>query len=117
MSHVIERKRVTISVKRQFTIPQKYYELLGFESDAECILKDDGIYIRPLRTEASDFSEEILADLIMQGFAGEELLNKFKEQTKKVRPAIEKMISEADESSKSGAGKVALTDLFNTVKS
>lgn len=40
MAQVAERKRVTISVKRQFTIPQKYYESLGFETDAECILQD-----------------------------------------------------------------------------
>ena len=102
MSQAAERKRVTISVKRQFTIPQKYYELLGFESDAECILKDGGIFIRPLRNEPSDFSEEILADLVTQGLSGQELLARFKEQTRKIRPAVQKMIKEADDTAKSG---------------
>jgi len=97
MPQTAEHKRVAISVKRQFTIPRKFYESLGFESDAECILLDGGIFIRPLRNESSDFSEEILADLLAQGLSGQELLAKFKEQTKKVRPAVQRMINEADE--------------------
>ncbi len=116
MPQAAEHKRVTISVKRQFTIPQKYYESLGFESDAECILQDGGIFIRPLRNEPSDFSEEILADLVAQGLSGQELLARFKEQTRKIRPAVRKMIEEADEAAKSGSGKRSLDDLFARVK-
>jgi len=117
MPKVADRKRVSISIKRQFTIPQKYYDSLGFECDAECILQDGGIFIRPLRNESSDFSEEILADLVAQGLSGQELLARFKEQTKKVRPAVQKMIEEADEAAKSGAGKRSINDLFSTAKS
>jgi len=116
MPQAAEHKRVTISVKRQFTIPQKYYESLGFESDAECILQDGGIFIRPLRNEPSDFSEEILADLVAQGLSGQELLARFKEQTRKIRPAVRKMIEEADEAAKSESGKRSLDDLFARVK-
>lgn len=116
MPKVADRKRVTISVKRQFTIPQKYYESLGFESDAECILQDGGIFIRPLRNAGSDFSEEILADLVAQGLSGQELLARFKEQTKKVKPAVRKMIDKADEVVKSGVGKRSIDELFKPVK-
>jgi len=116
MPQAIDRKRVSISVKRQFTIPQKYYAALGFESDAECILQDGGIFIRPLRNESSDFSEEILADLVAQGLSGQEILARFKEQTKKVRPAVQRLIEEADEAAKSGAGKQSINDLFSTAK-
>jgi bifunctional DNA-binding transcriptional regulator/antitoxin component of YhaV-PrlF toxin-antitoxin module len=116
MPQVADRKRVTISVKRQFTIPQKFYEALGFDTDAECILQDGGIFIRPLRNESSDFSEEILADLVAQGFSGQELLARFKEQTKKVRPAVQRLIDEADEVAKSGSGKKSVNDLFPQAK-
>jgi bifunctional DNA-binding transcriptional regulator/antitoxin component of YhaV-PrlF toxin-antitoxin module len=117
MPQSAERKCVTISVKRQFTIPKKFYESLGFEFDAECILQDGGIFIRPLRNEPSDFSEEILADLLAQGLSGQELLAKFKEQTKKVRPAVQRMIKEADEAAKSSSGKRSISDLFSQAKS
>ncbi|HKL85823.1 MAG TPA: hypothetical protein VJ861_05790 [Treponemataceae bacterium] len=117
MSDVIDRKRVAISVKRQFTIPQKYYEVLGFESDAECTLLDGGIFIRPLRDDPSDFSEHILADLIGQGLSGQELLAQFKIQSKKVRPAILKMITEADKEAESNRKETQnIDDLFALVK-
>ena len=37
---VPEQKRVTITTKRQFTIPQKYYTDLGFDREAICIKGD-----------------------------------------------------------------------------
>jgi len=117
MPQIAERKRVSISVKRQFTIPQKYYEALGFGSDAECILQDGGIFIRPLRSEQSDFSEEILADLVAQGLSGQELLARFKEQTKKVQPAVQNLIEAADKAAKSDSAKRSIDDLFSTAKS
>lgn len=108
----MERKVISISVKRQLTIPQKYYEELGFNNEAECIVKDGGIFIRPVHTENNYFSEEILADLIEQGLSGQELLAEFKESVKKVRPAVQKLINEADELAKSNMGKSSLDDIF-----
>jgi hypothetical protein len=85
-------------------------------NDAECILQDDDILIRPLRNGFSNFSEEILADLIAQGLSGQELLALFKEQTNTVRPAVRKLIEEADQTVKSGAGKLSVNDLFSPTK-
>ena len=33
---VMERKKVSISAKRQITIPQKFFTMLGFDDEAEC---------------------------------------------------------------------------------
>lgn len=109
----MERKIISVSVKRQVTIPQKYFEALGFNNEAECILQNGGILLRPVRdTNSGEFSEQILADLISQGFSGQELLERFKEQSKKVRPAIKKLIAEADALAKSGEGKLSLDEMF-----
>lgn len=79
----MERKIISVSGKRQVTIPQKYFEALGFGNEAECILQKNSIIIRPIRENAtSEFSEQILADLIAQGLSGQELLTKFKEMSK-----------------------------------
>ena len=59
----------------------------------------------------SEFSEEILADLIAQGYSGEELLGKFKEQSRKIRPAVEQLIAEADEIARSGKS-TSMDELF-----
>ena len=34
----MEMKKVSISAKRQITIPQKFYAMLGFDTEAECMV-------------------------------------------------------------------------------
>ena len=109
----MERKIISISSKRQVTIPQKYFELLGFDDEAECILQDGGVFIRPVRSGGNELSEQILADLIAEGYSGTELLERFKEQSRKVRPAVENMIAEADRIAKEGTS-IPKEELFGT---
>ena len=70
--------------------------MLGFEGEAECILQNGGIFLRPVRMDGNEFAEQILADLIKEGYSGTELLTRFKEQSRKIRPAVEHLIEEAD---------------------
>ena len=112
-SNVVERKIISVSSKRQVTIPQKYFEALGFNNEAECILQNNAIIIRPIKENTgSEFSEQILADLLEQGLSGQELLVKFKEMNKKIRPAVEKLISEADSIAKAEIKGATMTDIF-----
>jgi bifunctional DNA-binding transcriptional regulator/antitoxin component of YhaV-PrlF toxin-antitoxin module len=111
---VMERKIISVSIRRQLTIPQKYFEALGFDNEAECILQDGGLFIRPVRGVRSDFSEQILTDLISQGYNGQELLQKFKEYSNAIRPAVSKLINEADTLAESGEGRVPIDELFGT---
>jgi hypothetical protein len=114
-SNSMERKIISVSGKRQVTIPQKYFEALGFSNEAECILQNNAIVIRPIRENGgSEFSEQILADLIAQGFSGQELLTRFKEMSKKIAPAMEKLINEADSIAMGGKKGATMTDIFGT---
>ena len=91
-----EQKRVTISSKRQFTIPQKFFTELGFDREAICTLGDGMLIIEPAHSEnGSGFAEQILADLIAEGYSGQELLVEFKSRQSRVRPAVEKMLQAA----------------------
>ena len=72
------------------------------------------LFIRPFHGVGSEFSEQILADLISQGYGGQELLLKFKEYSRAVRPAVRKLIDEADAYAKSGEGSVPMGELFGT---
>ena len=109
----IERRIISISMKRQLTIPQKYFSVLGFDNEAECILQDGCLLIRPVHnTDNSAFSEQILSDLIAQGYKGQVLLRKFKEQSRAIRPAVLKLIEEADAFTKSGKGCIPMNKLF-----
>lgn len=112
-SNVVERKIISVSAKRQVTIPQKYFEALGFNNEAECILQNNAIIIRPIKENiGSEFSEQILADLLEQGLSGQELLIKFKEMNKKIRPAVETIIGEADSIAKAEIKCATMTDIF-----
>ncbi|WP_347489762.1 AbrB/MazE/SpoVT family DNA-binding domain-containing protein [Desulfoscipio sp. XC116] len=109
----VERKIISISGKRQVTIPQKYYEALGFSNEAECILQNNAIVIRPINENTgSEFAEQILADLIAQGLTGQELLAKFKEMNKNIASAMDKLISEADSIAKGEKKGLKMADIF-----
>jgi hypothetical protein len=64
------------------------------------------------RQSNGEFDEQILADLIAQGYEGQELLDQCGKQSQKVRPAVEKLIEEADTFAKSGEGRLSLEELF-----
>lgn len=111
----MERKIVSISSKRQITIPQKFFALLGFADEAECVVRGNELVIRPARTTSGgEFAEMILADLIEQGLSGEELLSRFKVTLAKVRPAIESMISDAEKVANGTGEYVSYDDIFGT---
>ena len=56
------------------------------------------IVLRPVREQGGgEFAEQILADLIAQGFSGDQLLTEFKKMQKKVRPAVEAMLTQAEQ--------------------
>ena len=42
-----------------------------------------------------EFSKEILADLIKEGYSGQELQKELKSRQAKVKPAVEKMLDDA----------------------
>lgn len=90
-----EVKKLRISAKRQITIPQKFYSKLGFTHGAECEIRGKELIIRPIQENGGEFAEEILSDLIKEGFSGEELLRAFRSRQKQIRPAVEEMLKEA----------------------
>jgi bifunctional DNA-binding transcriptional regulator/antitoxin component of YhaV-PrlF toxin-antitoxin module len=92
----MEKRRIRISTKRQITIPSKYYEAMGLSNEVDCIYANNMLILTPVRNEGTAFAEEILSDLIEQGYSGEKLLSKFKEISHRIRPAVEKLIKEAD---------------------
>ena len=92
------RKVLSISSKTQITIPQKFYQTLGFGDEAECIMRGDELIIRPVKTIAGgEFAEQILSELIQEGFSGETLLAEFKKRQAQIRPAAEMMMAKAED--------------------
>lgn len=93
---IMDRKIISVSKKRQITIPLQFYKHLNLGSEVECSLEDGAIVIRPLHREPSEFSVEILKDLVSQGYSGDELVKQFEIQSKNIKKAITNMLEEAD---------------------
>jgi bifunctional DNA-binding transcriptional regulator/antitoxin component of YhaV-PrlF toxin-antitoxin module len=111
----MNRKVLSISSKRQITIPQKFYQTLEFGDEAECIMQGDKLIIRPIKTvSGGEFAEQILAELIAEGMSGDELLAKFKEKQAQIRPAVEAMLSEAEDVAEGKGDFATYEDVFGT---
>ena len=109
----MEMKKISISAKRQITIPQKFFAMLGFDTEAECMVRGNELVIRPAKNNTGgEFAEQILADLIAQGYSGEELLKRFKDMQGKVRPAVEAMLVEAKHVADSKSEYASYEDVF-----
>lgn len=109
----MNRKTIRISEKRQLTIPQKFYEALGFSTQAECIMRGNEIVLRPVKEQGGgEFAEQILADLIHQGLSGNHLLEEFKKMQKNVRPAVEAMLTQAEQAARGACESYSYDDVF-----
>lgn len=109
----MNRVRISISSKRQFTIPKMFFEALGFNTEADCIMCGNELIIRPVQANGGGtFAEQILSELIAEGLSGEELLEEFKIRQKKIRPAVEALLAEADAVARGEGEFATYNDIF-----
>lgn len=109
----MNKKIISISSKRQLTIPGAFFAKLGFEDKAECIIRDNELVIRPARIDSNgEFAEEILSDLIKEGYSGQALLKEFKNRQAKVRPAVKKMLDDAHKMATGELESMSYDDVF-----
>ena len=96
-SGIADRKIISITGKRQLTIPLKFYEKLGLGKEVECFIEKYGLVIRPLPQDDGAFSVEILKDLVSRGYSGNELVSKFTEERQNITSAIGAVLEEGNE--------------------
>lgn len=63
-------------------------------------------------TGGGEFAEQILADLIAKGYSGEDLLDRFRLAQKQIRPAVERMLSDAEKAALSEIESASYNDVF-----
>jgi bifunctional DNA-binding transcriptional regulator/antitoxin component of YhaV-PrlF toxin-antitoxin module len=107
-------KRISVSQKRQITIPIEFYNSIGIDKEVECYVQNNAIVIRPVHESGGEFDEQILADLISQGLSGQELLDKFKEARRQVRPAVESLLEEARLAAQGQTSSDSYEDVFGS---
>ena len=71
------------------------------------------LVIHPVRPESTgEFAEQILAELIQEGYSGQKLLFEFKNRQAGVRPAIAKMLEEAEKAAMDEAEYETVDSVF-----
>jgi bifunctional DNA-binding transcriptional regulator/antitoxin component of YhaV-PrlF toxin-antitoxin module len=118
LGHIaVDKKRIRVSSKRQITIPMKFHALLGMSDEVDCHIRNGALIITPIRPEPTgEFAEEILADLVAQGLSGQQLLDKFAETNRKVRPAVQALIAEADKVATAPGNPGQFAEIFGVDK-
>ncbi len=106
------RKIVSITGKRQLTIPKKFYEKLNFGKEVECFIEKNTLVIRPLRLDESAFSVKILRDLVSEGYSGEELIEKFSAESMLMKTAISEIIKEGKDIAEGKKKGASMKDIF-----
>ncbi|MDD2497483.1 MAG: AbrB/MazE/SpoVT family DNA-binding domain-containing protein [Desulfitobacteriaceae bacterium] len=93
-----------------------YYKTFGPHtvSGKEIGPGNNAIVIRPVRESGGEFDEQILADLIAQGLLGQELLDKFKETRRQIRPAVERLLDEVRLAAQSKTSNNSYDDIFGS---
>lgn len=114
-SKKLTKKRIAVSEKRQITIPIEFFNQLGIEKEVECYVQDGSLIIRRASLESNgEFSEQILADLIAQGLHGDELMTRFRDMNRAIRPAVKVLIAEADKAAAKKAELASMSDVFGS---
>ncbi|MCL5071309.1 MAG: AbrB/MazE/SpoVT family DNA-binding domain-containing protein [Actinobacteria bacterium] len=110
----IIKKRISVSQKRQITIPIEFFNSIGVDKEVDCYLQNNAIVIRPVYENIGEFDEQILADLISQGLSGQELLARFKQTRHQIRPAVESLLKEAHLAAEGKAPFFTYEDVFDS---
>lgn len=111
-SHQIERKIISVSKKRQITLPLPFYNQLELGNEVECFLEDGAIVIRPLQNNNMEFSVEILKDLVSQGLSGDQLIEQFEKESKSIKKAVSSLVEEADQIAAGEKDSASYDDVF-----
>ncbi|MGG5252245.1 AbrB/MazE/SpoVT family DNA-binding domain-containing protein [Neobacillus sp. SM06] len=91
------RRRVKVSSQRQITIPKDFYNALTLSDEVLVEFTGKEIIIRPAEYEIVDFSEDILKDLVHQGYSGEELIQQFSRIKSEIPNALDRLKKETME--------------------
>lgn len=92
-----QMKRVAVSSKRQISIPKEFYDDLHIKDEIIMEKVHNNLVIRPASYDNhEDFTEEILSDLIAEGYPKEELVTKLRERKEQMQPALDRLIADTD---------------------
>lgn len=109
----VKPKRISVSVKRQITIPIEYYNALNIGDEVECMMVDNSIVIKPVKDNSLDeYAEFILKDIIEEGYKKEEILEEFKKRRNELKYAAKEIVKEMNKVAEESEKYATMEDVF-----
>jgi len=108
----MDRKVISVSQKRQITIPLKFFKQAKLGNEVECYFENGAVVIRSLPVGSGEFSVEILKDLVAQGLSGDDLVTRFEEMAGGLKRAAGRALEEADEIASGKRKAASMSDVF-----
>lgn len=109
----VKPKKISVSQKRQITIPKEFFDALNIGDEIECYIEDNCIVIKPVvENSLNEFSEYILQDIIKEGFKGNDIIKEFKKRSKKLESAAKEFNKKIDEEISNANNLASFEDVF-----
>ena len=110
----MKTKKISVSEKRQITIPKEFFDALNIGKEIECSIANNCIIIKPVvDTSLDEFSEYILKDILNDGIANENILNEFKKRKEKLKKAAKKYNADIDKAIDNQDNLICAEDVFD----
>ena len=110
----MKTKKISVSEKRQITIPKEFFDALNIGKEIECSIANNCIIIKPVvDTSLDEFSEYILKDILNDGIANENILNEFKKRKEKLKKAAKKYNADIDKEIENQDNLICAEDVFD----
>lgn len=98
----MEKKIISVSEKRQITLPIQFYNALNIGKEVECSIEGGRLILTPIRREENYFASEILADIIAEGVERDQIVKEFNRRSAQMGPAVRRLIEETEQQSEEG---------------
>jgi bifunctional DNA-binding transcriptional regulator/antitoxin component of YhaV-PrlF toxin-antitoxin module len=91
-------KKITVTGKRQITIPKNFFDHLGIGTAVAAYLREGGIFLKPIRDEKETIAEidtrEIVHQAIAEGLTGDELADEIARRVGELNKLLDRRIQE-----------------------
>ena len=111
----MKTKKISVSEKRQITIPKDFFDALNIGKEIECGMVDNYIIIKPVQENFTDeFSEYILQDILKEGYKDKDILEEFKKRRNDLKKAAEEFNNDIDDEIKNISNLKGINEVFGS---
>lgn len=112
---VMKTKKISVSEKRQITIPKDFFDALNIGKEIECGMVDNYIIIKPIQENFTDeFSEYILQDILKEGYKDKDILEEFKKRRNELKKAAKEFNNDIDDEIKNISNLKGINEVFGS---